>query len=156
MIKTPEGNPTLSFTEFKENVERILTELGHPMAYFDGTIAFSSLVRAYADIRWLGCFTKMHNAYEWGYQQTLADYKDLEEAKKQWVVIYIPYTYNVGPGDFVPQDKPYIHLVIDLNDGEAMISSVLHRTLNYYIDSMKKEAAQQAENKKENDENGTL
>ena len=152
MIKTSEGNPTLSFTEFKENVEKILAELGHPRTYEEGTIAFSSLIRAYADIRWLGYFSKMHNAYEWGYQQTLADYKDFEEAKKHWAVIYVPYGYDAGPGDFVPQDMPYTHLVIDLYDGEAMISSVLHRTLHCYIDSIRKEAAQQAENEQEDEE----
>ena len=154
MIKTFEGNLTLSFTEFKENVEKILTELGHPMSYLDGTMAFSTLVRAYADIRWLGYFSKMHNAYDWGYQQTLADYMDLEEAKKRWAVIYIPYSYDVGPGDFVPQDMPYVHLAIDFTDGEAIISTVLHRTLRCYIDSMEKEEAQQSKNEREGEEDG--
>ena len=153
MIKTNHDNTTLSFTEFKEAVEKALFELGHPMIYNDGTIAFSSLVRAYADIRSRGYFTKIHNAYDWGYQQTLSNYKDFEEAKKHWAVLYIPYSYDVGPGDFVPQDMPYTHLAVDLNDGETMVEDVLHRTLHYYIDSLHKEAAQQAEDKNGQEDN---
>lgn len=151
MIETPEGNKTFSFTEFKSNLEKILAELGHPFTYKEGSLALSSLIRAYADIRWLGTFTKMHNAYDWGYQQAFPHLKDIEEMKKRYAVIYIPYNYDVGPGDFVPQDIPYTHLVVDFSDGDAVITTVYHRMMNYYMDSMKREAAQ-AQSQKEGGE----
>ena len=114
-IKTRNGNKSLSFQAFKEEV------LKHVKF-----VEMKTLQEAYKRLSHY-C---IHSIKDWGKDHWT--YTDVlrrcirKDAREHWIALYVTLSYDVPLGCLCPQDCPYETLLIDTNDGECYTSTQIY------------------------------
>lgn len=114
MIKTENGNDTLTFEEFAEEVRKLV-----PAAEEE------TLREAYDQIsaRHIICKGGIEIASPRLAEQVLKYVKD--EFRHKFKAVFVELSYDCGPMDWCPQDCPYELLLIDEERGNVMTQTGL-------------------------------
>lgn len=107
MIKTKNGNDTLTFEEFAEEVRKIV-----PVAEEESLRAAYDQISSYYVISHNCAIVPKHEAYTMRYIK--------EERRHLFKTVLITLSYDCGPNGWCPQDIPSEHLLIDEEDGHVL------------------------------------
>ena len=118
MIKTENGNHTLTFEEFAEEVRKLVPAAKEePLRE-----AYDQIRRTYV----IGENCATVASPRWA-EQSLRYIK--EGCRREYSVIIVRLSYDCGPLGFCPQDCPRETLLVNKEDGDVMTETWIH---NYF------------------------